>query len=120
MTTSTSSSRRKRRSNQMTGLTPEKVTASFVVCPRCSFFLSSYKLIQPDLNDAVAKSDDGWLDLTWSHETRSLVLKAYGYRIDEATIHHEGLCRDCQRVFIYGTTEEVNKSSFFRIEVVPG
>ncbi|HET6445657.1 MAG TPA: hypothetical protein VFI27_13865 [candidate division Zixibacteria bacterium] len=104
----------------MTGLTPEIVTASFVVCPRCSFFLSGYKLIQTDFTDAVAKSDDGWLDLTWSHETRRLVLKTYGYRIDEATIHHEGLCRECQRVFVFGTTEEEIKSSFFRIEVVPG
>ncbi len=119
MTAPASSSRRKRRSKHTNGTTPEKVTASFVACPRCSFFLSGYKLIQPDFNEAVENSSNGWLNFTWNHETRRLIQKTYGNRIDKDTIRYEGVCRDCRRVFVYGA-EEKGENAYFRIEIVPG
>ncbi len=114
-----SSSRRKKRSKQPDGTTPEIATASFVACPRCSFFLTGYKLIQPDFIEAVEHSSDGWLNLTWNHDTRRLIQKTYGNRIDKDTIRFEGVCRDCQRVFVFGAEEE-GESASFRIEIVPG
>jgi uncharacterized C2H2 Zn-finger protein len=120
MTAPASSSRRKRRSRHTDDLTPERVTSSFLACPRCSFFLSGYKLINVDFIQAVEKSDNGWLDLTWNHDTRHLVQKSYGYMINKDTIQYEGICRDCQRVFTYGQPESAEESTRFRIEIVPG
>jgi hypothetical protein len=120
MTSSGTTSRRKKRSKNTGAKSPEQVTKSFVVCPRCSFFLSGYKLIHPDFTEAVEQSTDGWLDLTWNHDTRRLIQKTYGSRIDKSTAHFEGICRDCQRVFICGETEEDGENTFFRIEIVPG
>jgi hypothetical protein len=95
------------------------VTASFVACPRCSFFLSGYRLIQTDFNEAVERSSNGWLEFTWNHDTRRLIQKSYGSRIDKDTVRYEGVCPDCQRVFVYGEGEEA-ESAYFRIEIVPG
>jgi hypothetical protein len=120
MTAPASSSRRKRRSRHTDELTPEKVTSSFLACPRCSFFLSGYKLINADFTQAVEKSDDGWLDLSWNHDTRRLIQKTYGCMINEDTIQYEGICRECQRVFTCGQPESAEDSTPFRIELVPG
>jgi hypothetical protein len=95
------------------------VTASYLACPRCSFFLSGYKLIQLDFNEAVETSNDGWLDFSWSHDTRLLVQKTYGNRIDMDTLHYEGVCRECQRVYIFDMGED-GEDAHFRIEIVPG
>jgi len=114
------SSRRKKRSKHADATSPEQVTSSFVACPRCSFFLTGYKLIHSDFNEAVEKSSDGWLDLTWSHETRRLILKTYGSRIDRETLHFEGICHDCSRVFVCGESEEESDNAYFHIEIVPG
>ena len=114
------SPRRKRRSKHTDELTPEKVTSAFWVCPRCSFFLSGYKLINADFAQSVEKSEDGWLDLTWNHDTRLLIQKTYGYRIDKDTVQYEGICRECHRVFMYGQSEEAEAQPYFRIEIVPG
>ena len=119
MTAPAGTSRRKRRSRHLDDITPEKVTSSFLACPRCSFFLSGYKLVHTDFNPAVESSEDGWLNLTWDHETRRLVQKNYGYRIDKDTIHFEGICRDCQRVFTCRPADTEEDALLFHIEIVP-
>jgi hypothetical protein len=120
MTAPSGTTRRKRRTKIDEDLTQEKVTSSFLVCPRCSYFLSGYKLINDDFTQAVEGSTDGWLDLKWNHQTRLHIYKSFGYRIDEDTLRYEGLCRDCQRVFMIGKPDGDETAPYFRIEIIPG
>ncbi len=120
MSAPTGSSRRKKRSRQSGGMTSDAVVASFVACPRCSFFLTGYRLINTDFDTAVDESVDGWLDFSWNHDTRRLILKNFGYRIDTETTHFEGICQDCRRVLIFKDAEEERESAMLRVEIVPG
>ena len=120
MTAPASTSRRKRRSRHIDNLTPEKVTSAFLACPRCSFFLSGYKLIHSDLAEAAKTSEDGWLNLTWNDATRLLVQKNFGCFIDKNTISYEGTCRDCQRVLFCRAEADGEEAVRLLIEVVPG
>ena len=120
MTPPPGTSRRKRRSKHTEEITPDSVTAAFIVCPRCSFFLSGYKLIHTDFTDSVSHSTSGWLELTWDHDTSQLVYKTYGYRFDRDIVHYEGVCPECRRVFVYKQGEGADAKTTLSIEIVPG
>ncbi|MDX1613817.1 MAG: hypothetical protein R3300_05865 [Candidatus Promineifilaceae bacterium] len=83
------------------GLTPEAVTAAFVPCGRCSFFLSGYRLIHDDFKQAVAESQDRRLRLSGGRDTRLLLHKTFGIRLDVASYRYERLCPECQRRYVY-------------------
>ena len=92
----------------------------FLACPRCSFFLAGYRLVNSDLDHAIEKIDNNWLDLTWNSESRKLVQKVYGSHIDLELDHFEGVCRDCQRAYVYSSAEEDNTKDSFLVELFPG
>ena len=102
------------------GWSAEEVRASFVACARCSFFMSSYRLLHDDLDEAGEQSRDGWLQLSWNQGTRQLVQKAFGFRIDSDTVHFEGICRDCWRSFVLDVPEEEGAQVSFSMEILPG
>ena len=102
------------------GWSPDEVRASFLACARCSFYMSSYRLLHDDLYEAAKRSRDGWLQLSWNKGTRKLIEDAFGFRIDHDTVHFEGICRDCRRSFILDAPEEEESPVSFSIEILPG
>lgn len=112
--------RRKRRAKKADKITPAEVLAAIVACPRCSFFLSGYRLIHDDFDSAAQNNEQGWLELTWNQETRKLLHKSYGFTIDSETYHFEGICKECNRAFAYSASEEDAGKAAFLVEVVPG
>jgi hypothetical protein len=102
------------------GWSVDEVSASFVACARCSYYMSAYRLLHNDLHDAVERSQDGWLQLSWNNETRKLVEDSFGYRIDGDTVHFEGICRECRRSFVLDAAEGEDSPASFSIEIIPG
>lgn len=102
------------------GWSADEVRASFVACTRCSYYMSSYRLLHDDLYEAAEQSRDGWLQLSWDNGTRKLVEESFGVRIDGDTTHFEGICRECWRSFILDAPEEEESPASFAMEVLPG
>jgi hypothetical protein len=78
---------------------PAEVASYFIACPRCSFFVASYRLICQDFDEAAAAAADDWLDLTWNLAVRNLLAKSYGYDLADPFEAFQGVCPDCRRAF---------------------
>ena len=98
---------RQRKTKRVRKVTQNEVTASFVACGRCSFFLTGYRLLHSDFEASVKESSDGWLSLSWNRATGDLVLKSYGGQIDLDLYYFEGICPDCKRRYVYASTSTV-------------
>ncbi|GMQ78489.1 MAG: hypothetical protein BMS9Abin02_1004 [Anaerolineae bacterium] len=106
-------------SRQQQKMSKSEVIASFVACPRCSYFLTGYRLISDDFDSAVDESAAGWLSLSWDHEIHLLVQKSYGSHIDMELDTFQGICPECQRPYSYKSLDpEVDKSTF-KVKIVP-
>lgn len=97
----------------------EDVSGDFVACGRCSFFLSGYRVIHglDNLEAAVENQSGKWLGLDWNQETRRLVQKSYGGRLDVELYHYDSRCPECQRRFIYRAATEEGEPASFQIEL---
>lgn len=97
----------------------EKVVSDFVACGRCGFFLSGYRVIHglENLQAAVENPGGKWLHLDWSQETRNLVQKSYGGRLDIELYHYDSRCPECQRRFVYHAATEEGEEQSFKIEL---
>jgi hypothetical protein len=100
-------------------MSKNEVIASFVACPRCSYFLIGYRLISDDFDSAVDESAAGWLSLSWDHEIHLLVLKSYGSRIDIELDTFQGICPECQRPYSYKRLDLEADKSAFKVKIVP-
>ena len=114
----------KKRSNRSAEdqLTPEleRVLRNFVACDRCSFFLAGYRVLHglSDLEAAAGNQSDQWLRLSWDSETRHLLQKSYGGRLDVDLYYYDSHCPACQRRFVYeARDEETGEPESLRIEV---
>lgn len=97
----------------------DDVKASFTACPRCSFFLAGYRLIQQDFEEAVEKSTSGWLDLTWNLAVRNLIQKSFGCElVGDPQVFH-GICPACRRAFVYEASQEEGEPDQFSIKINP-
>lgn len=118
-------SRRER--TQETTVKPDRqqVQDNFVACDRCSFFLAGYKILhgEESINAAVETSDGRWLTFAWDPQTRQLLQKSYGGRLDIELDYYDSQCPACQRRFVYeqGEGEEApdGTAESFRIEIKP-
>ena len=97
----------------------EAVIGDFVACGRCSFFLSGYRVIHglDSLQAAIENQSGKWLELAWNQETRHLVQKSYGGRLDVELYHYDSRCPECQRRFIYQAATEEGEQESFKIEL---
>jgi len=97
----------------------EEVIGDFVACGRCSFFLSGYRVIHglDNLQTAVENQSGKWLHLDWNQETRRLVQKSYGGRLDVELYHYDSRCPECRRRFIYRAATEEGEQEAFQIEL---
>lgn len=86
----------------------ERLTANFLACHRCDQFLGGYRarVGEETLAAQVAAGGAGWLRLTMDDEVRRLAAGAYGYRISADSVHFEGRCSVCGRVFVLEMDEE--------------
>lgn len=84
------------------------MTADFVSCGRCSFFLAGYRVLQglDALQQAAEQRDEAWLVLRWNHAMRKLVQDSYGSRMDIEFYYYDGRCPECQRRFVIGQQDE--------------
>ena len=98
---------------------PSDIIDYFVACPRCSYFLAGYRLLQPDLDQAIEESAGDWLSLTWDHQVRNLVYKSFGYEMGEELQALQGVCPDCQRAFVYQSPSEEGDASQFSVQINP-
>lgn len=97
-----------------------KILRNFVACDRCSFFLAGYRVIHglDDLEAAASTQSDQWLSLSWDRETRHLLQKSYGGRLDVDLYYYDSHCPACQRRFIYQAgDEESDEPGSLRIEI---
>lgn len=108
-----------KRTTQNSELTERKAAASFVACPRCSYFLSSYRLLHDDFESAVGTSDTGWLTLTWDHNVRLLIQKSFGSNIYMNLDTFQGLCPECRRPYSYREGEPEKGKREFKVKIVP-
>jgi hypothetical protein len=95
------------------------IRQAFVACPRCSFFIIGYDLLNKDLEQALANTNGKWLDLTWNLETRNLLHKSYGVNIRQDDSHYQGICGDCRRIFIIDEASEETGEATFKIKINP-
>ncbi len=100
----------------------DTMSALFVGCPRCGFFLSGYRARVgiPKLKAAIEKVQDverDWLVLGWQHSMLELLERTYGCEIPSDTLHFETRCRECGRVMILEQVAEETKS--LRIQAMP-
>ncbi len=86
----------------------QMIKARFAACGRCCYFLGSYTSAhgQQELETAVQEGLSDWLTLTWDHQTRMLVHKAFGVQLDVDYYHYEGCCVACSRQFSFKSDEE--------------
>ncbi|MDT8305944.1 MAG: hypothetical protein RRC07_08420 [Anaerolineae bacterium] len=118
---------KKTESGQQAATKPKKqqVIANFVACDRCSFFLAGYKILFGDgqIEDAITASDGHWLLLHWDPQTRHLLQKSYGGRLDMEFDYYDSQCPACQRRFVYEDDEKGEqlggREQHFRIEIKP-
>lgn len=94
--------------NSKTGIL---VSDYFTACPRCSYFVAAYRLIQPDFDDAAQRSSGDWLDLTWDSAVSKLLHKSYGYETGEDLQALQGVCPECRRAFVYEAGDEENDTA---------
>lgn len=96
---------RRRKKKAKTDL--DTVIADFVACGRCSFFLTGYRVLhgKEKLREEAETSGDEWLVLTWDHDTRQLVQRSYGSRLDIEFYYYDGRCPECQRRYVIGAKE---------------
>lgn len=114
MAKSKTSSKRKKRSE----LTPQDIVVeAFMGCARCSFFLVGYRLIHDDFDEAVDKSDGGWLTLTWDHAVKQHVHKSYGNEIEMDAYYYQGCCKECRRAFIFEESGGDDQPAIFKIAI---
>lgn len=85
----------------------EKKMAGFVACGRCSFFLAGYRVIHglDSVDEALKKSGGKWLHLRWDAQTKELLHKSYGWKLDIGWYHIEACCPECRRRFVYNEPE---------------
>lgn len=105
----------------------QQVQRNFAACDRCSFFLAGYKILhgQESVDAAVEGTDGRWLTLVWDPQTRMLLQKSYGGRLDLELDYYDSQCPVCQRRFVYGDhggegeVAREGESITFRIEIKP-
>lgn len=106
----------------------QQVIDNFVACDRCSFFVAGYQILygEAQIEEAIAASDGRWLQLLWTAQTRQLLQKSYGGRLDIALVYYDSQCPACQRRFVFEGEEEAEEgeehdgtTDFFRIEIKP-
>lgn len=115
----TKNSSRRRRSNSNNSTALQQVLDNFVACGRCSFFLAGYRVLHgvQALEQAAENKSDSWLPLMWDHETRHLVHKSYGNRIDVELYYLDGRCPECQRRFTYEEEPEEEQQTQLQLEL---
>ena len=89
----------------------------FAACGRCCYFLGSYVSGhgQEELETAVQNDLSDWLTLTWDHQTRMLVHKAFGVQLDVDYYFYEGCCVACSRQFSFRDNGE--DGAVFRVQL---
>ena len=91
------------------------VLASFFGCPRCSYFLSGYRLIHDDLETIFRTSSMTWLSLVGDFKTRRLIHETYGSQTNLEAEYFEGICPVCRRRYILDSSDENNPTARFNI-----
>ena len=111
------SKRRKSKSQPYKVDSNQDIKARFAACGRCCYFLGSYTSThgEAELETAVLDGVSGWLILTWDQQTRNLVHKSFGVRLDVDFYHYEGCCVACCRQFVYETGE--TGEAIFRVQL---
>lgn len=74
---------------------------ALTLCHRCSFFFGGYRALYGADKPLVLAAQDGWIDLGWRAELRELLERSYGIELHSDTLHYEGRCEACMRVFVY-------------------
>lgn len=85
--------------------TLDTLQASFMGCPRCSYFLAAYRARYglEQLRTALANSERGWVVLPWRtrDDLQRTLEDMFGYRLTQDIFHFEGMCPECRRVFAH-------------------
>lgn len=82
--------------------TYQLIARNFVACHRCDHFLSGYRahVGTETLNQQIDAEHNNWLTLSLDDNIRRRVAGAYGHDISADTIHAEGRCDVCGRLFV--------------------
>jgi hypothetical protein len=91
------------------------VLASFFGCPRCSYFLSGYRLIHDDLETTIRTSSKTWLSLVGDFKTRKLIHESFGSQTNLEADYFDGICPVCRRRYILDRSDD--KSPTVRIKI---
>lgn len=79
----------------------------FSACARCSFFFTGYRALYLDeqVQQEVAKTDNVWLTLRWSHQVAELIHQSFGRNLTNDLVKYQFCCLECMRLYNYETRE---------------
>lgn len=88
-------------------LTADGLLRHFLGCRVCCYFLSGVQVLygREVVNRLVAEFDGTWMYVPLNRETRTLLQKTYGVRVDEGDFFIEHACEVCCRRFVIDLPE---------------
>ncbi|MFK7800755.1 MAG: hypothetical protein AB8G95_03900 [Anaerolineae bacterium] len=88
-------------------LSPDGLLRHFLACRVCCYFLSGVQVLYGrDVVDRMVSEFDGtWMYVPLTRETRTLLHKTYGVRVDEGDFFIEHACEVCCRRFVIDMPE---------------
>ncbi|MFZ0547073.1 MAG: hypothetical protein WAM60_16630 [Candidatus Promineifilaceae bacterium] len=95
----------------------DNVVAAFLSCARCSFFLAGYRLLHDDFEEAVQKSENGWLTLSWDYPVKQLIEKSLGCQIEDDVYYYQGSCKDCSRTFAFQASQQDDQPPTLKVAI---
>ncbi len=95
----------------------QRIAQNFVACHRCDHFLSGYcaHVGRTTLNEQIDAQRNNWLTLSLDENVRRRVSGAYGVDVSADTVHFEGRCGVCGRLFVL----EMDGENLLYIQATP-
>lgn len=85
----------------------ERAVRRFQACSRCGYLLVDCRLAlgEEALQKAILAAQKEWLQIEGSEVQRSLLIKAFGIRLDQGFDYYDGMCPECRRRFVFSSEE---------------
>ena len=86
----------------------DRTRQRFAACGRCGYLYADLQLLlgEEALQTAALGARDGWLRLEGDQQLRTLLIDAFGVRLDVDYDGMDGACPECRRRFVFATLDD--------------
>jgi hypothetical protein len=86
----------------------DRTRQRFAACGRCGYLIADLYLLlgEEALQTASIGARDGWLRLEGDERLRTLLINAFGVRLDIDYEAMDGSCPECRRRFVFATVDD--------------